>query len=109
MSRTGARRRPGFKGGDLRDIMRFPKRGFVSPFKLDYRVVNVGDLESSFQPNEEVNPESLVAKNVLASARPAVKVLGEGSLSKPLRVSAHAFSESAKKKIVSAGGSVKVL
>jgi len=109
LSRTGARRRPGFKGGDLREIMRFPKRGFVSPFKIDYRVVNVAELEARFQANDEVSPKSLVAKNVLPSAKPAVKVLGEGNLSKPLRVSAHAFSESAKQKIISAGGSVTLI
>ncbi len=108
-SRTGSKRRPGFIGGDLPIWMKIPKRGFVSPFKIRYRLVNVADLEKCFEPNSEVTPDSLVKKGLLTGRRGVVKVLGGGELTKPLKVTSHAFSESAKRKISAAGGAVTVL
>jgi large subunit ribosomal protein L15 len=103
-SRTGSDRRPGFMGGDLPLILKLPKRGFVSPFKIRYRLVSVASLDAVFEAGAEATPETMVGKGLISTSRPAVKVLGEGEIRKPLKVSAHAFSRSALDKIAKAGG-----
>ena len=108
-SRTGAKRRPGFRGGDLPLVLKIPKRGFTNPFKIKYQVVNVADLESAFAAGAAVDPDALVKAGILSTAKPAVKVLGDGALTKALKVAAHAFTESAKQKIAAAGGSTTTL
>ena len=72
-------------------------------------VVNVGDLEDAFQAGEEVNPETLKAKNLAKGRYDVLKILGDGELTKSLKVSAHRFSRSATEKIQQAGGEVVVL
>lgn len=108
-SRTGSDRRPGFMGGNLPLLLRIPKRGFVSPFKVRARVVALGDLAAAFADGAEATPESMVERGLLTTIRPAVKVLGDGDVTKALKVSAHAFSASAREKIVKAGGTCTVL
>lgn len=108
-SRTGADRRPGFMGGNLPLMLRIPKRGFVSPFKVRARVVSLGDLAAAFADGAEATPDAMVERGLLATVRPAVKILGDGDVTKPLKVSAHAFSRSARDKIVKAGGTCTVL
>jgi large subunit ribosomal protein L15 len=109
MSRTGSDRRPGFLGGNLPLMLRIPKRGFVSPFKVRLRLVQVGDLERAFEAGAEITPAALVTAGLIARERPGVKILGTGDLKKALKVSAHAFSESARAKITAAGGACTVL
>lgn len=108
-SRTGSDRRPGFNGGNLPLMLRIPKRGFVSPFKTTFRVVALGDLAAAFADGVEATPAAMVERGLLATVRPAVKVLGDGEVTKPLKVSAQAFSQSARDKIVKAGGTCTVL
>lgn len=108
-SRTGSKRRPGFRGGDLPLVLKIPKRGFTNPFKIDYQVVNIADLEKAFEAGAVVDPASLVKAGVLSTQKPAVKILGDGAITKALKVTAHAFTESAKKKIAAAGGSSTTL
>ena len=96
-------------GGNLPLMLRIPKRGFVSPFKVRLRLVQVGDLDRLFEAGAEVTPEVLVERGLISRESPGVKVLGNGGLSKALKVSAHAFSESARAKITAAGGSCTVL
>ena len=88
---------------------RVPKRGFVNIFRKEYAVVNVGAL-GVFPPEAAVDPEALVARGLIKkSKREAVKILGEGELAHPLRVLAHAFSQSALAKIQAAGGRGEIL
>ncbi|ADU96249.1 50S ribosomal protein L15 [Thermovibrio ammonificans] len=97
--------RPGFEGGQTPLYMRFPKRGFSNaPFKKEYAVVNVRDLQERFEEGTEVTPELLKQVGLVKRNLP-VKVLGDGELTKKLVVKAHKFSESAKRKIEEAGGS----
>ena len=99
--------KPGFEGGQLSLKQRVPKlKGFKNPFRVEYVVVNLDSL-AEFDSNE-VSPETLRAKG-LVHKHGLVKVLGRGELSKPLRVSAHAFSASARQAIEAAGGTVSVL
>jgi large subunit ribosomal protein L15 len=108
-SRAGFSGMTGFEGGQIPLIRRIPKRGFRhTAWRVDTAVVNVGDFDKRFEPNTAVNPEAL-AKAGLVKGAGRVKVLGDGALSKPLAVQAHAFSQSAKQKIEKAGGTAEVL
>jgi large subunit ribosomal protein L15 len=102
MSRSGEGRRPGFEGGQNPLIRRIPKRGFHSPFKKHFAVVNVGSLAGLGE--SRVTPETLVSRGVVRKLRDGLKVLGEGEVAKPLTVEAHRFSRSAREKIEKAGG-----
>ncbi|MFW6204488.1 MAG: 50S ribosomal protein L15 [Actinomycetota bacterium] len=98
-----------FEGGQMPLQMRIPKlKGFKNPFRVEYQVVNVQRLAALYPDGGEVTPEDLAAKGAVRSGRP-VKVLGEGDLSVALQVKAHAFSGSAREKIVAAGGSATTL
>jgi len=90
-------------------VRRIPKRGFHNRFAPVTAELNVGDLDKAFQPNQEVTPDTLREKGLVKGAYDLVKILGDGQLSKPLRVSAHRFTRSAAEKIQQAGGQVQVL
>ena len=108
-SRSGYGEMPAFfEGGQTPFIMRIPKRGFKNPNKKEYEIVNIKVLEAKFEANEEVNPETLKEKGLI-SCTDAVKILGEGELTKPLKVKAHKFSKSAEEKIKASGGEVEVI
>ena len=108
-SRAGASQLVVFEGGRMPLVRRIPKRGFNNRWALKVGVVNIGDLEARFQVGEEVTPESLRAKDLAKYTYDVLKVLGDGELSKKLKVSAHRFSKSAIEKIEKAGGEVVVL
>ncbi len=108
-TRSGDRRLPSwFEGGQTPLHKRVPKRGFRSLNRVEYSVVNLKTLEKYFQDGQEVNLETLYENGLVKKGMP-VKVLGDGELTKKLKVKAHAFSSSAKQKIESAGGSCEVL
>ena len=101
-ARSGVTTRPGFEGGQMPLIRRLPKRGFNALFNEHMQVVNVQSL-NRFEKNAAVGPQELKSAGLVASAKRPVKILGDGNLTKALTVKAHAFSESAKKKIESIG------
>ena len=99
----------GFQGGTTPLHMRFPKlRGFKNPFKTEYQVVNVAAISRLFPEGGTVSVADLVEKGAVRKGQP-VKVLGQGEISVKVEVSADAFSDSARDKIVAAGGTVTVL
>jgi large subunit ribosomal protein L15 len=105
-SRSGGGVRPYFEGGQLPLVRRFPrKRGFVNIFKVRYSVVNLERL-SRFRKGSKVDPEVLAKAGIIKSSRERVKILGRGELQKPLTISAHMFSASARGKIEAVGGTV---
>lgn len=106
-SRSGAKIRPGFEGGQMPLVRRLAKRGFVNPFRVEYEVVNVGSL-NVFDPGTEVTPELLRQKRLVRRPLP-IKILGEGELDRPLVVRAQAFSASARAKIEEAAGKAEVI
>jgi len=106
-SRSGYRHLRGFEGGQMPLHRRVPKRGFTNIFRTVYDVVNLSDLER-FDAGESVTPEKLAERRLARGRRP-VKILGDGDLAKPLTVSAHKFSASARSRIEAAGGSCEVL
>ena len=97
--------RPGFEGGQLPLYMRLPKlRGFKSPFKKEYQVVNVAALAELFPQGGEITVADLVAKGAVRNGYP-VKVLGDGEVSAAYTIKGVKASASAKSKIEAAGGS----
>ena len=90
-------------------VRRIPKRGFNNPFALVVATVNVGDLERIFSPGDEVTPEAIKKRSLVKGTYEVLKILGDGELTKRLKVSAHRFSQSAKEKIEKAGGEAVVL
>ena len=98
--------RPGFEGGQLPLYMRLPKlRGFKSPFKKEYQVVNVAALAELFPQGSEITVADLVAKGAVRDGYP-VKVLGDGEVSAAYTIKGVKASASAKSKIEAAGGSI---
>ena len=99
-----------FEGGQTPLHMRLPKlSGFTPRNKVPFQVVNLDRLASLFPDGGDIGPDELVAAGAVRGNQP-IKVLGSGELSTvALRVSAHAFSASAKEKISAAGGSTTTL
>lgn len=101
-----------FQGGSLGLVHGLPtKRGThfrKVPGKIRPETVNVGALER-FAPGTTINRESLIAARLIDSGARLVKILGEGTLTKPLIVEADAFSEGAKQKIEQSGGNVIIV
>jgi large subunit ribosomal protein L15 len=117
-SRSGSHKmRAGFEGGQMPLYMRVGKqRGATSkdampigPFRTYTQPVNLRDLERVFADGDTVNVEALVEKGLVKNTKADVKILGHGELKKKLSVTAHSFSESAREKITSAGGSATAL
>jgi large subunit ribosomal protein L15 len=98
-----------FEGGQMPLVRRVPKRGFNNRWALLVAVVNIGDLEERFQAGEEVNGETLKAKDLAKGRYDVLKVLGDGELTKSLKITAHRFSATAAEKIEKAGGQMVVL
>lgn len=108
-SRAGSGRRLRFEGGQMPLIRRLPKVGFQSPGRIEYQPVNVGQLDV-FEAGSVVDPAALRARGLARGpSRMRIKVLGEGELTKPLTVRAHAFSRSAAAKIAAAGGTAETV
>ena len=102
-SRSGYSQRIGFEGGQMPLVRRLPKRGFTNIFKKEYAVVNVSDLER-FDAGATIDEGALRKAGLVKGRYDAIKILGDGKLSKKLVVNAHKFSASAKKQIEAAGG-----
>jgi large subunit ribosomal protein L15 len=95
-ARSGGNVQPGFEGGQMPLQRRLPKRGFHNPFRVQMSVVNLSQLEAFAAEASEIGPENLAAHGLIAGKNRRVKILGEGSLSRPLTVKAIGFSTSAK-------------
>lgn len=103
-SRAGFSRKPTFQGGAMPLVRRVPKRGFNNRWGLKVVVVNVGEIDAAFDAGVEVTLEALSEKNLAKGRFDLLKVLGDGELTKKLKISAHRFSKSALEKIEKAGG-----
>ena len=108
-SRSGFSSKVGFEGGQMPLQRRLPKRGFTNIFKKQWTEVSLVTLEENFDAGEEVTPEVLHERGLIAKGKRDVVVLGNGDITKALRVSAHRFTKSAREKIERAGGTVNVV
>ena len=107
-SRSGYSRKLGFEGGQMPLQRRLPKFGFKNLKRVEFKPVNLSTLEelATKKSLEVINIETLIAAGFISS-NDKVKVLGNGSVTKALTVTAHDFSKSAEAAIVAAGGSVE--
>lgn len=104
-ARSGGSIRPGFEGGQMPLYRKLPHRGFNQfNFRTEIAIVNVGDLASLDSSVTEVDANSLAEAGLIRGGEKAVKVLGDGELTRAIKVTAAKFSESAKAKIEKAGG-----
>ena len=102
-ARSGGSIKAGFEGGQMPLQRRLPKRGFTPLARIEYSVVNLKQLEV-FEAGSIVDASALVSKGLIKNLSNAVKILGNGDLSKALKVTATKFSQSARDKIVASGG-----
>ena len=104
-ARSGSSIRPGFEGGQMPLYRKLPHRGFNNyEFRTEIAVVNLRDLGSLDASVTEVDAVALAKAGIIRSGETSVKVLGDGEISRALKVTAAKFSESAKAKIEKAGG-----
>lgn len=107
-SRSGYSGRAGFEGGQMPLQRRLPKRGFTNIFKKIWIEVNLADLDKHFDSADKVTPELMAERGMIKKGKLAksegVVILGKGSLTKALSITAHRFSKSAREKIEAAGG-----
>lgn len=105
-ARSGGSIKAGFEGGQMPLQRRVPKRGFTPLARVEYSLVNLKQLDV-FDAGTRIDAAVLAARGLIKCACAQVKILGDGELSKSLTVSAAKFSQSAKDKIVAAGGAVE--
>ncbi len=103
--RSGGSIRPGFEGGQMPLYRKLPHRGFNNyEFRTSYAIVNVGDLATLDAKLTEVNAEVLAAAGLIRPGVKQLKILGDGEISRALKVTAQKFTGSAKAKLEKAGG-----
>jgi len=108
-SRSGGNTPAGYEGGQMPLQRRLPKRGFRSPFRVEYSIVNLSQLEDRFAAGSIVDRTALADAGLVRGKKSPVKVLADGEVTKALTVKADKFSAAAKQKLEAAGGSVEVV
>ena len=104
-ARSGSSIRPGFEGGQMPLYRKLPHRGFNNyEFRTEVAVLNVGELAALDAKVTEVNAEVLSASGLIRKGEKRVKILGDGEITRALKVTAAKFTDSAKAKIEKAGG-----
>jgi large subunit ribosomal protein L15 len=103
-SRSGYSSRPGFEGGQMPLQRRLPKRGFTNIFKKQWIEISLAKIDENFKAGDEVTPEILHERGLIKKAKHDLVILGNGEISKALKISAHRFTKTAKEKIENAGG-----
>ena len=107
-ARSGGGVRPGYEGGQMPIHRRLPKRGFTNIFKKNFAIINIRDL-ARFDSGSKVDEVELVKSGLIKGTYDGIKLLGQGEIDYPLQIKVNAVSESARKKISSAGGTVEVV
>ena len=111
-SRSGFSQSRGFEGGQMSLSRRVPKFGFKNRFRKEYQIVNVGTLQELIDNNKiqdtNINLEILLSIGVINMKKMPLKILGNGEITSSINIVAHSFSDSAKQKIESAGGTVTI-
>jgi large subunit ribosomal protein L15 len=108
-SRSGGGVRPGFEGGQTTLLNRMPKvKGFRNPCKVEYFALNLSRLEQAFNDGDTVNVKTLVEKGVFKKEQ-AIKLLGQGELTKKLNITVEKASQTAIDKVEKAGGKLTLL
>ncbi len=99
-----------FEGGQMPLIRRIPRRGFVNPFKREFKLVNLQELETHFNAGDTVNLDVLLEKGLVKGrGNFSVKVLGNGKLTKKLLIQVNAVSKAVVNAVEAVGGSVQLI
>lgn len=107
-SRSGAKIKAGFEGGQMPLQRRIPKFGFKNPFRAEYQPINIGKIAAYIEAGKlgsTITFQDLVDQR-LADRDQRVKLLGTGDLEKKIEIEVHSVSESARKKVEEAGGKI---
>ncbi|MEW5910452.1 MAG: 50S ribosomal protein L15 [Thermodesulfobacteriota bacterium] len=107
-ARSGGGVNPAFEGGQMPIQRRLPKRGFFNIFRKDFAVINIRDL-TRFETGSVVDEPALVRSGLVHGKQNGIKLLGHGEIGYPLTIRLNKISESAKEKILKAGGTVEVI
>lgn len=107
-ARSGGSIKAGFEGGQMPLQRRLPKRGFTPLDRVEYSIVNLSQLDV-FDAGTVIDGTTLASKGLIKSSTAAIKILGNGDLAKAFKVAATKFSQTAKDKIIAAGGTVEEL
>ena len=107
-SRSGAKKKIGFEGGQMPLQRRIPKGGFKNINRVEYTPFNLDRLQSIAEKYkiEVINPEVLKKHHIVSGKDTLIKILGNGQLDAKLEVHAHAFSKTAEAAIQDKGGKV---
>lgn len=108
-SRNGSSQNVVFEGGQMPLVRRIPKRGFNNADALTVAIINLEQLEKFYNDGEVVNVETLKEKGLIKYRYDVLKILGDGELTKKIKVCAHRFSKSAEEKIKAAGCEMEIL
>jgi large subunit ribosomal protein L15 len=108
-ARSGGNTPPGYEGGQMPLQRRLPKFGFHNPFRTEYSIVNLGQLEARFETGAVVDGEALRACGLIGTSKRPIKILADGTLTKALTVKAHKFSATAVERLQAAGGRAEVI
>ncbi|EFQ50196.1 50S ribosomal protein L15 [Lactobacillus iners] len=108
LARSGGKTRLGFEGGQMPLYRRMPKRGFNNINRKEYAIINLNDL-NKFETGSEVTIDSLKEAGIVKKELAGVKLLANGKLDVKLTVKVNKVSESAKKAVETAGGTVEVI
>ena len=113
LSRSGAKHKSWFEGGQMPLQRRVPKFGFTNIFKVSYQGVNLSSIQKSVEDKKLkeglVTIKTLHSVGLVSNKKQPVKILGNGELKSKLQFEVNAFSKSAKEKIEAAGGSIKTV
>jgi large subunit ribosomal protein L15 len=111
LSRSGAKKKAWFEGGQMPLQRRIPKYGFTNHARVEYQVVNLDVLQKLVDEkkftSEVINPEILKKFGLITTVNKPVKILGNGEIKSKLQFEVNGFSKSAKEKIETAGGTIK--
>jgi large subunit ribosomal protein L15 len=108
-SRSGYSSRPGFEGGQMPLQRRLPKRGFTNIFKKKWIEITLSKIEQNFNAGDEITPDILHERGLIKKAKHDLVILGNGEVTKALKIAAHRFTKTAKDKIEKAGGSATAI
>ncbi len=111
LSRSGAKKKAWFEGGQMPLQRRIPKYGFTNHSRVEYQVVNLDTLQKFVDDkkltSEVINPELLKKLGLISTLNQPVKILGNGEIKSKLQLEVNGFSKTAKEKIETAGGTIK--
>jgi len=107
-ARAGSGKGPGFEGGQMPLTRRIPKRGFKNPFRKEYAIVKISDLDI-FKDKGEAGVEEFLQSGLIGKIKDGVKLLSNGDIDFAIKIKVHKASRQAIDKIKAQGGEVEVL